>query len=190
VIYFFIKDRVDSNDLTIKHCPTEEMLADHFTKPLQGTLFRKFRANIQGIPVDLNDTDLGWDREELCEDKTGVSSDPSPQECVGKEISVTHRENPKGIFGGKTIVPIVSDSKTARAENPKGIFGGAGANTINPKDAFGANTLVPMANTLVPTANNIAVRKTYAQVARVKTNYARTAARNARIYFEPRSRDR
>jgi hypothetical protein len=54
---------------------------------------------------------------------------------------------------------------------------------MNPKDAFGANTLVPM-------ANNIGVRKTYAQVARVKTNYAPTAARNARIDFEPRSRDR
>jgi hypothetical protein len=180
---FFVKDRVDSNDLTIKHCLTDEMLVDHFTKPLQGTLFRKFRADIQGIPVDLNDTDVGWDREELCEDRTGVSSDPSPQECVGKEMIVTHRGNPTGIFGGKTIVPIVSDSKTAKSENPKGIFGGAGANTMNPKDAFGVNNLVPM-------ANNIGVRKTYAQVARVNTNYAPTAARNARIDFEPRSRDR
>jgi hypothetical protein len=82
---------------------------------------------------------------------------------------VTHRGNPRGIFGGKTIVPIVSDSKAAKSENPKGIFGGGGANTTNPSDAFGANTLVPM-------ANNIGVRKTYAQVARVNTNYARTAA--------------
>jgi hypothetical protein len=89
--------------------------------------------------------------------------------------------NPKGIFGGKTIVPIVSDSKTVKSENLKGIFGGAGANTKNPKDACGANTLFPM-------ANNIRIRKTYAQVARVNTNYARTAARNARIDFEPRSR--
>jgi hypothetical protein len=115
---------VDSNDLTIKHCPTEEMLAGHFTKPLQGNLFRKFRAEIQGIPVDLNATDLGWDREELWEDKTGVSSDPSPQECVGKEMTVTHSGNPKGFFGGKTIFPIVSDLKTAKSENPQGIFWG------------------------------------------------------------------
>jgi hypothetical protein len=103
---------------------------------------------------------------------------------------VTRRGNPKGIFGGKTIVPIVSDSKTAKAENPKGIFGDADANTMNPKYAFGENTLIPIANTLVPMANNIGVRKTYAQVARVNTNYAWTAARKARIYFEPRSRDR
>jgi hypothetical protein len=39
VRYFFIKDRVDSNELTIKHYPTEKMLADRFTKPLQGTMF-------------------------------------------------------------------------------------------------------------------------------------------------------
>jgi len=34
--YFFIKDRVDKGEITIKFCPTEEMVADHFTKPLQG----------------------------------------------------------------------------------------------------------------------------------------------------------
>jgi hypothetical protein len=45
---------------------------------------------------------------------------------VGKKMIVTHSGNPKGIFGGKTIVPIVSDSKTAKSENPKGIFGGGG----------------------------------------------------------------
>jgi hypothetical protein len=47
--YFFIKDRVANNELTIKHCPTAGMLADHFTKPLQGASFRKFRSDIQGI---------------------------------------------------------------------------------------------------------------------------------------------
>jgi hypothetical protein len=59
---------------------------------------------------------------------------------VGKETLVTQCGNPKGIFGGKTIVPIVSDSKTVKSENTKGIFWGAGANTKNPKDACGANT--------------------------------------------------
>ena len=43
VQYVFIKDRVRSGDIKLEHCPTEEMLADHFTKPLQSNLFRKFR---------------------------------------------------------------------------------------------------------------------------------------------------
>jgi hypothetical protein len=40
--YFFITDRVKSGELVIRYCPTGEMLADHFTKPLQGEAFYKF----------------------------------------------------------------------------------------------------------------------------------------------------
>jgi hypothetical protein len=47
--YFFIKDQIDNKDLVIEHCPTGEMLADFFTKPLQGQLFFKFRDAIMNI---------------------------------------------------------------------------------------------------------------------------------------------
>ena len=47
--YFFIKDQVDNANLAIEHCPTGEMLADFFTKPLQGQLFFKFRDAIMHI---------------------------------------------------------------------------------------------------------------------------------------------
>ena len=30
------------------YCPTEQMLADFFTKPLQGNLFKKFRRVVMG----------------------------------------------------------------------------------------------------------------------------------------------
>jgi hypothetical protein len=46
--YFFIKDRLDLDAFQVNHCPTEQMLADFFTKPLQGSLFRKFREVIMG----------------------------------------------------------------------------------------------------------------------------------------------
>jgi hypothetical protein len=46
--YFFIKDRVDKEEMTIGYCPMECMLADFFTKPLQGSLFKKFRDVIMG----------------------------------------------------------------------------------------------------------------------------------------------
>jgi len=36
---FFIKDRIDSGEITIKYCPTEDMVTDYFTKPLQGSQF-------------------------------------------------------------------------------------------------------------------------------------------------------
>jgi hypothetical protein len=54
--HFFIKDRVDSGELNIKHCGTEDMIADYFTKPLQGSKFIKFRDLILGL-TDIDSTD-------------------------------------------------------------------------------------------------------------------------------------
>ena len=46
--YFFVKDRVDKGEVEVLYCPTEQMLADFFTKPLQGALFEKFKSVIMG----------------------------------------------------------------------------------------------------------------------------------------------
>ena len=46
--FFWIKDRVKDGEIELRHCPTLQMLADFFTKPLQGALFRKFRDVILG----------------------------------------------------------------------------------------------------------------------------------------------
>ena len=46
--YFYVKDRVSGNNIKIKYCPTEKMIADFLTKPLQGELFRKFHTVIMG----------------------------------------------------------------------------------------------------------------------------------------------
>ena len=46
--FFWVTDRVKNEDLTIEYCPTESMLADFFTKPLQGAVFHKFREVIMG----------------------------------------------------------------------------------------------------------------------------------------------
>ena len=46
--YFFVKNRVDKKELRIEYCLSISMLADFFTKPLQGQLFQKFRDVIMG----------------------------------------------------------------------------------------------------------------------------------------------
>jgi hypothetical protein len=46
--YFWIKDRLIEADIEVRHCPTLQMLADFFTKPLQGALFRRFRDVLLG----------------------------------------------------------------------------------------------------------------------------------------------
>ncbi len=47
--YFFIKDRIDANEVRVEYCNTDEMISDFFTKPLQGAKFLKFRDMILGI---------------------------------------------------------------------------------------------------------------------------------------------
>ena len=59
VRYYLIKYCIAVGDIAVKHCPTKEILSYHFTKPLQGALFRKFRAEIQGIPTTMDEREMG-----------------------------------------------------------------------------------------------------------------------------------
>lgn len=53
--YFFVTDRIAKKEVTVQYCPTGNMLADFFTKPLQGTPFRKFRDEIMNVdPAQLH----------------------------------------------------------------------------------------------------------------------------------------
>jgi hypothetical protein len=47
--YFFITDMVDKKQVRIEYCPTDDMVADFFSKPLQGNKFIKFRNSIMNI---------------------------------------------------------------------------------------------------------------------------------------------
>jgi hypothetical protein len=46
VRYFFIKNYIERSEIAIKYLPTNQMLADILTKPLQGDLFEKLRLII------------------------------------------------------------------------------------------------------------------------------------------------
>ena len=46
--FFFIKDRIARGDINLLYCPTERMVGDYFSKPLQGPLFRYFRNIVMG----------------------------------------------------------------------------------------------------------------------------------------------
>ena len=92
--YFFIKDQVDQGWVRIRYCPTEEMVADHYTKPLQGMIFRKMRALIMNC--DINISMAPWKSKEIATPVMPVKrkskvqfarlSRPSSraQECVGQ----------------------------------------------------------------------------------------------------------
>ena len=51
--YFWAKDLVERKLIEMNYCPTEEMTADFFTKPLQSQLFDFLRGKIMGTtPMD------------------------------------------------------------------------------------------------------------------------------------------
>lgn len=47
--YFFVTDKVKDNKMKILYCLKKEMMADFYTKPLQASLFKKYRDAILGI---------------------------------------------------------------------------------------------------------------------------------------------
>jgi len=97
--YFFVADVQERKEITMEYCPTDEMIGDFFTKPLQGAKFRRFRNIIMNITEDENGTvdidDIMKIHYKKMEDKlehTGIeskdeqcdtSSPEVSQECVG-----------------------------------------------------------------------------------------------------------
>ncbi len=49
VRFFFMKDCVDRRLLKVEYCPTEDMLGDFPSKPLQGSLFKKHRKALMNL---------------------------------------------------------------------------------------------------------------------------------------------
>ena len=68
--YYFVTDNVKKGMVQIRYCPTGDMVADFFTKPLQGSLFKNFWDQI----LNLTGTPHGH---------TNATSGNGGQECVG-----------------------------------------------------------------------------------------------------------
>jgi len=78
VRYFFIKDKVDNGDFKVEHCPTKEMWADYYTKPLQGKLFQSFRALVIGFEME------STDGKKITVDNFVIKPNEPSKECVGQ----------------------------------------------------------------------------------------------------------
>ena len=96
--YFFVTDRIQKGDAQIVHCPTDMLIADFYTKPLQGKQFRIFRNLILNLdePVALNhskaesienkeSTNLGSNKIKKSGTKVKL------QECVGLRTIRTYK---------------------------------------------------------------------------------------------------
>ena len=49
--YFFMTDQIEKGHVTTDYCPTDDMIGDYMSKPLQGSKFQKFRTTIMGEDI-------------------------------------------------------------------------------------------------------------------------------------------
>ena len=47
--YFFVTDRIQKGDVSVKWCPTGDTTGDFLTKPNKGVHFKRFRDAIMGV---------------------------------------------------------------------------------------------------------------------------------------------
>ena len=47
--YFFMTDQIEKKNVRVAYCPTDEMVGDYMTKPLQGAKFIQFRKEVMGL---------------------------------------------------------------------------------------------------------------------------------------------
>ena len=92
VRYFFIKDRLDTNKIKVVYCPTDRMLADFLSKPLQGKRFRILRGALMGhISIEellhLDEDSL----DSLCQERVEEYKNRIPEQ-TGKEEEKENRD--------------------------------------------------------------------------------------------------
>ena len=67
--YFWSTDRIKNGNVQVKYCPTKKMLADYMSKPVQGSLFQRFRDVIMGWKHISTLYDTASSNEERVENK-------------------------------------------------------------------------------------------------------------------------
>ena len=60
---FYVSDLVERDEVLVKYCPTDDMIADYMTKPLVGSKFKTLRDIIMNL--------------------SGINHRVGQQECVG-----------------------------------------------------------------------------------------------------------
>ena len=111
--YFWIKDRLKSEKIQVIYCPTAKMIADFFTKPLQGNLFRKLRDVVLGYKHvnELKDNGESTD-EERVENNEKVEKEKKEQKTDG-EIGIRQIVKMTSEMTSEDSPAVVGKQKTA-----------------------------------------------------------------------------
>ena len=97
--YFFVTDRLKKGDARIVYCPTDMLIADFYTKPLQGKQFRIFRNLILNLDKPLTTNHVSAVSKEKVKPTCPSSSKIKKcgtkvklQECVEQNIKRTYKD--------------------------------------------------------------------------------------------------
>jgi hypothetical protein len=127
VRYFFIADRVKSGEVRIDYCPTGIMIADYFTKPLQGALFWKLRDMIMGNtdivlphdqPTHAAVPSIGIPDGLTQQESRSVLKDEIAQDCSPRSLTVLPAFGPQARKTAMSERPsLVSENKRVASDN-------------------------------------------------------------------------
>ena len=128
--YFYVGDHIQNKTLSLHHCPTNEMLADYFTKPLQGSLFIHLRNHIMG--AEFEDGNPKTQRSVLeykgdCENKVASEQEQHASEREQNEISARDQNNED----------VCDVSASARDQNNENVRDASEARDQNNENVYG-----------------------------------------------------
>ena len=104
--FFFIKDILKREGIELLHCPTERMIADYYTKPLQGALFKKMRDIVMGLAPFPVEERVGSRKNELS--------------IAAEKCDSTKNTSTREIKLGGTNTDYVKKPDALEYNNPKG----------------------------------------------------------------------
>jgi hypothetical protein len=95
--YFFVTDRIKEGEMRVEYCPTGDTVANYFTKPLQGSLFRKMRDTIMNVSASGGPASMQL---------------PRPRSVLdGKESDGTSKRTYASVVSGEPNGKYVGDNK-------------------------------------------------------------------------------
>lgn len=91
--YYFVTDKIAQKEVSVKYCETNDMVADFFTKPLQGVKFATFRDYIMNVDDAKNFYSLPKGSNPSDQDTSNTSIDVADDRSVldgdGNDTSAT-----------------------------------------------------------------------------------------------------
>ena len=120
--YFFVSDCVKRGHIIIRYCPTDDMIGDFFTKPLQGSKFRRFRNIIMNCsydeygPVNMDKILIptASNKQENMDDDSNAHSKNRDKKRVESQECVGSRNDKNSIARKRTYAETVANYVTPR----------------------------------------------------------------------------